>query len=218
MDGNPVQQHRVHTTGLLVLSYLIWIHTTTRDKRLTHSVPGIFFLWLILAAVLLIPVMLAMGSTARYLMAAFLGGVMLGLVLHLLQDLCTRKGITPLFPFSTVKVAGSIRPCNTTDRRIAQFHFFHCSVAGILTGLQIIGDWQVTPSLPLCILALGSCLGMMIWSSDVELPHEPDGNGFTPVPLTVLSGSGVILGNPEESSSGLLMGVYYFNKSERWDY
>jgi membrane-bound metal-dependent hydrolase YbcI (DUF457 family) len=157
------------------------------DKRLTHSVPGILFLWTVLATFLLGPVSIFMNSIALYLSAAFLGGVMLGIVLHLIEDMCTRKGITPLFPFSTTTVSGSIRPCDITDRRIAQFHFYHYSVAGIILGFQFLESSQGIASVPLCILGIGSCLGMMIWSSDVKISREFTGVPVNEMILPVLS-------------------------------
>ena len=119
-----------------------------RDKRLTHSVPGILFLWTVLAIVLLGPVFIFINCIALYLSVAFLSGVMFGMALHLIEDMCTRKGITPLFPFSTTTVSDSIRPCDLTDRRIAQFHFYHYSVAGIILGFQFLESSQGIASVP----------------------------------------------------------------------
>ena len=146
------------------------------DKRMTHSVPGIVSLWAVVAVVLFVPAFILLNSASWYLPAAFLCGVMLGMVLHLLEDMCTRKGIAPLFPFSTVRISGSIRPCDTTDRRIAQFHFYDCSIAGIILGFDFLGTWQGVASVPVCMFALGSCLGMMIWSSDVRISEENTGD------------------------------------------
>ncbi|MDO9550260.1 MAG: metal-dependent hydrolase [Methanoregula sp.] len=182
------------------------------DKRLTHSVPGILFLESVLSAFLLVPAFIFLSSASWYLPVAFLCGVIFGLVLHLLEDMCTRKGITPLFPFSTTKVSGSIRPCDTTDRRIVQFHFYHCSVAGIIIGFQFIRDWQDASSVPVCIFALASCLGMMIWLSDVSISCEPAEYGATGIRIPVLSDLFTVPGNSDHSSSRLLMGVYYFTK------
>ncbi|MDP3395062.1 MAG: metal-dependent hydrolase [Methanoregula sp.] len=185
------------------------------DKRLTHSVPGILFLGTIVAAFLLIPSLIFMSSAALYIPTALLCGVMLGMVLHLVEDLCTRKGITPLFPFSTTRISGSIRHCDTSDRRIAQFHFYHCSVAAIIIGFQFLGNWQGASSIPVCLFALGSCLGMMIWSSDVSITAEHiirdwGAERRTPIQLHPL----IVQENPGRSSSRLVMGVYYFNKRE----
>jgi len=186
------------------------------DKRLTHSVPGILLLWLVLAVLLLVTTVILMSPALQYLPIAYLCGVMLGLVLHLVEDMCTRKGITPLFPFSTARISGSIRPCDTTDPRIAQFHFYHCSVAGIILGFQFLGNWQGVSSVPVCLFALGSCLGMMIWSSDVSISAEHIIRDWaaeirTPIQLDPL----IVQENHGGSSSRLMMGVYYFNKSER---
>lgn len=188
----------------------------TGDKRLTHSVPGILFMGAIFAVFLLIPAFILMSSTTLYLPAALLYGVMLGMVLHLIEDLCTRKGISPLFPFITTRISGSIRPCDTSDRRIAQFHFYHCSVAGIIIGFQLLGNWQGASSVPVCLFALGSCLGMMIWSSEVSISAEHiirdwAAERHTPIQLDPL----IVHENPDRSSSRPMMVVYYFNKSER---
>ncbi|MFA5267405.1 MAG: metal-dependent hydrolase [Methanoregula sp.] len=184
------------------------------EKRLTHSVPGILFLWAVMATLLVVPAFL-ITSAALGLSAAFLCGVMLGLVLHLIEDMCTRKGITPLFPFSTTRVSGSIRPCNTTDRRIAQFHFYHCSVTGIILGFQYLGSWQGIASVPLCLFGLGSCLGMMIWSSDVSISYDAIGNLVNEQRTPVLSDPFIAQWKAGHLSQGLMMGVYYFNKNEQ---
>jgi len=188
------------------------------DKRLTHSIPGILSLWAILATFRLIPSFILMGNATVGFPAAFLGGVMMGLILHLVEDLCTKKGITPFFPFSTTRISGSIRPCNTSDRRIAQFHYYDCSVAGIILGFQYLGMWQGFSVIPVCLFGLSSCLGLMIWSSDIEISNDSDKRSRPATPHRVLSDPATALGNPSDSSSGLLMGVYYFNKSERWNY
>ncbi|MDO9325901.1 MAG: metal-dependent hydrolase [Methanoregula sp.] len=183
------------------------------DKRLTHSVPGILFIEAIFAALLLIPASILMNSASRYLPIALFCGVMLGMVLHLIEDMCTRKGITPLFPFSTTRISGSIRPCDTTDRRIAQFHFYHCSVAGIVIGFQFLGNWQGAASVPVCLLGLSSCLGMMCWSSDVSITSEHIIRDWAAeVRAPIRMDPFIDQENPDHTSSRLLMGVYYFNK------
>ena len=208
-------------TGIIVtpllcrLYHILWGQTCDpRDKRLTHSAPGILFLWGVLAAFLLVPAFMITGSTALFLPAAFLCGAMIGMVLHLVEDMCTRKGITPFFPFSTTTVSGSIRPCDITDRRIAQFHFCHYSVAGILLGFQYLERWQGIASVPLCILGIGSCLGMMIWSSDVTISQDARGNRVDEQPTPVVPDPFIVQGKTDHSSPGLMMGAYYFNKNK----
>jgi len=185
------------------------------DKRLTHSIPGILFLSAVLAAILLVPAFITGSSTALCLSAAFLCGTMLGLVLHMGEDMCTRKGITPLFPYSTTMVSGSIRPCDTTDRRIAQFHFYHCSVAGLIIGFQYIGSWQGITSVPLCLFGIGSCLGRMIWSSDVSISYDAIGDLVDEQRTPVLSDPFIARWKADHSSPELMMGVYYFSKNEQ---
>lgn len=184
------------------------------DKRLTHSVPGILSLWATVAVFLLVPAFI-LTRTILHLPVAFLCGIMLGMILHLIADMCTRKGITPLFPFSTLRVSGSIRPCDTADRRIAQFHFYHCSVAGIILGFQYLESWQGIASVPVCLFALGSCMGMMIWSSDVCISCEYPGDLVTEIHPPALSDPFVVQWKADHASPGLLMGVYYFSNNEQ---
>ncbi len=175
-----------HFSSVICIPLMCWYYnaasvrtTHPRDKRVTHSFPGVLFIWVVLAALIFIPSFILMAHTTQYLTAALLYGVMFGMVLHLIEDMCTRKGIAPFFPFSTTRICGSIRPCDTTDRRIAQFHFHHCSVAVIILGIEFLGKWQCIVSEPICILALGSCLGMMIWSSDVSISRDYTGDRGT---------------------------------------
>jgi hypothetical protein len=204
----------VFTPLLCRLYQALGEHTCNpEDKRLTHSFPGILFLGAALATILLVPAFI-IGSNTLFLSAAFLCGVMLGLVLHLVEDMCTRKGITPLFPFSTTMISGSIRPCDTTDRRIAQFHFYHCSVAGIILGFQYLESWQGIASVPLCLFGLCSCLGMMVWSSDISFSYDAIGELVNDQRTPVPSDPFIAQWKASHSAFGLMMGVYSFNKSE----
>ena len=171
------------------------------DKRLTHSVPGVISLGAVVAGFLFIPAFFLNGSVSWMFPTGFLCGVMLGMVMHLLEDLCTRKGITPFYPFSNARVSGSIRPCDTTDRRIAQFHFYDCSVACIILGFDFLGTWHGVASVPICVFALASCLGMMIWSSDVRISREPDGDQLTENPQPIRPEVTVVPENPDRFSS-----------------
>lgn len=182
------------------------------DKRLTHSVPGILVLQATFAAFLLVPAYFLTGGTALHLPAFLLCGTMLGLVLHLVEDLCTKKGITPLFPFSITMLSGSIRPCDTTDRRIAQYHLYDCTVACIILGFQHLGPLQGIAAVPLCLFGLGSCLAMMVWSSDVRVTREPVGIPAGPVSSPLLSDPFIRTWRREHPAAGLEMGVYYLKR------
>jgi hypothetical protein len=132
------------------------------DKRLTHSLTGIAWIGICVAALLLVPAAI-MGDTVinRYA-AVFVGGVLLGLLLHLVLDLCTRKGISPFFPFSTYHLKGSIRPCDTGDRRILYFHLTCLMVLAGMIALVIhepAGSCLIRPA---GLLGFVFCTGTMI--------------------------------------------------------
>lgn len=185
------------------------------DKHLTHSVPGILFLWGTVATAISVPLFLMTRMGSLYYAAALLGGVMIGLVLHLVQDLCTKKGIVPFFPFSTMMVSGSIRPCDGTDRRIAQYKFYACTTACILLGFRYLADPQGMVWEILSIFGLVSCLVMMVWSSDAEIIREPVGIPPVRTPSPALSDPFLVSWRASHPSAGLEMGVYYLRHPPR---
>ena len=152
---------------------LIGLGVEPCDKRLTHSVPGIAFSAGIIAALLCC---ITAGTGIHSLVPVtimFFAGLFFGMCLHMAEDLCTRKGIAPLYPFSETRVSGSIRPCNTGDRRIRQFHGQHCSV---LTGFIVLTAMGVIPGtlVPLAgIIGIAVCTGPMWYLSSLRLS---DGN------------------------------------------
>ncbi|MDD1701490.1 MAG: metal-dependent hydrolase [Methanoregula sp.] len=139
------------------------------DKRLIHSVPGALFVFACTATILLVPASAAGNPVVTGMATVFLAGVLLGICLHLLEDLCTRKGIFPLFPFSPWTVAGSIRPCDRTDPRIGQYHIQHCTVLLVFFGLDSLGILAPSLFILLSIAGLSICLGTMVWLSDISI-------------------------------------------------
>lgn len=145
------------------------------DKRLIHSLPGVLFVFACTAALLLIPAYIIGDSFVTHAAVVFLAGVLLGISLHLIEDLCTRKGIFPLFPFSLWTIAGSIRPCDKTDPRIGQYHIQHCTVLLVIFGLDSTGLLAPPQFMLLSVLGLSVCLVTMIWLSDAAVrPAKPD--------------------------------------------
>ena len=148
------------------------------DKRLTHSVPGFLVYSLVITAVILPPALLAEKSIAGSFAMVFLAGTVLGYLLHLLEDLCTRKGITVFFPYSEQVIRGSIRPCDTADPRIGRFHVTHCLVLGAVAILCVVAQ---TPDIRILLgfLGVAACVATMILQSDV---HVMPGKRITPDP------------------------------------
>lgn len=136
------------------------------DKRLTHSVPGFLVVGAVVATV---PLLALQFFPVPLPLPAFVAGILCGFALHLIEDVCTKKGITPLYPFSTVRIAGSIRPCDQTDSRIGRYHVHHGCMAIAIFGLQSILHWQGPLSLEVSLLGLLSCLALMVFLSDVHI-------------------------------------------------
>jgi membrane-bound metal-dependent hydrolase YbcI (DUF457 family) len=138
------------------------------DKRLTHSLPGIGFIFIAAAGIILIPVFVTGNGRLFSLSLVLLSGLLFGLGLHLVEDLCTMKGISPLFPFDACTISGSIRPCNAADTRIARFQAQHGMTVGIFFTLHATGLLPAPILLSTCIIGLCALLGWMIHLSRVK--------------------------------------------------
>ena len=154
------------------------------DKRLTHSIPGIGVIAAMLSGVILVPALISGIAAVLAFSTVFLAGVALGLCLHLAEDLCTMKGISPLFPFSTSTLCGSIRPCNSADRRIARFQAQHASVLGVFLALHATGLLPVPLLRDLSLPGLCILIGWMVYLSDVSPGRAPAGARAPPVVST----------------------------------
>lgn len=171
------------------------------DKRITHSIPGMILLAGIIAGLASIPTIFLRTLPGTNLIPLFVLGFILGLALHMIQDLCTRKGITPLYPFRTLSVSGSIRPCIVTDTRIGKFQIHHCSAAAVILGIQSFLSLPGFLLVAISGIALCICLGIMIRKSDITITDNsaarthPEGEK-----KPVTSGPGLRMRTPESVS------------------
>lgn len=140
-------------------------------KRLTHSLPGILFIGVCAYLALSLPIFLAPPVIAGDA-ALFLCGMFLGMGMHLAQDICTRKGICLLFPFHRNKMAGSIRPCDFDDPRIAWFHIQHAMVLLLIFAVDTSGILPSFLLVPVSVAGLVLAVGVMIGFSDVTFLEE----------------------------------------------
>ena len=141
----------------------------TDDKRLTHSIPGVFLYFTILAGIAYIPVFFFKNYIPVTLLMGLLGGILLGMFLHLAEDLCTRKGISPFYPLNNIRIFGSIRPCDVLDNRILRFHIYHGSILFLFLVFQFAMNWSVYYLITCSFLGIGICIVSMVCQSDVRI-------------------------------------------------
>jgi hypothetical protein len=153
----------------LLYLFVLGIRTQPGDKRLTHSVPGIILFWILCAGpVVVISIMLDSRFISSVLLALS-GGLLMGMIIHLVQDLCTRKGICPLYPFTDLIVYGSIRPCDVQDTRIPRFHIQLVSAFFLFHAAILFIVLPGSVALLCGSLCAALCLVLMIWQSGVEI-------------------------------------------------
>lgn len=152
---------------------LFGLNLCPSDKRLTHSLTGIVGLGTIIVVLSGLPFPLIFGVRVPCLYPVFIAGIIAGLIFHLIEDACTRKGVSPFFPFSEVRLSGSIRPCDKSDARITHYYLTHCLIAFLIVGIHVAFVLSSSLSLAISLIALIFCLVMMILSSDMELGSGP---------------------------------------------
>lgn len=152
------------------------------DKRLTHSIPGLFLYFILLAAIAYVPVLLLKNALPVIPVMGLLAGLLSGMLLHLAEDLCCRKGISPFYPFNDTMIFGSIRPCDVLDVRITGFHVYHGTVLFFFLVIQYAVHLPVYEMIALSMISIGLCVGSMIWQSEIriELPENrhPEDHGL----------------------------------------
>ena len=139
------------------------------DKRLTHSIPGVFLYFTILAGIAYVLVSLFKNYIPVSLFMGSLGGILLGMLLHLAEDLCTRKGISPFYPMNDTRIFGSIRPCDVMDNRILRFHIYHGSILFFFLVFQFAMNWSGYYLIAFGFLGIGICIVSMVCQSDVRI-------------------------------------------------
>jgi len=147
------------------------IRVRSDDKRLTHSVPGILLYFILLAGIARTVVILSGDCIPALPVMAFLEGLLMGLVFHFAEDLCTRKGIAVFFPFTTTGIHGSIRPCDIYDNRIPRFHIQHGSILIVFLLLMWAEPALAEYLVPLGLLGTGTCIVSMVCQSEVRIDH-----------------------------------------------
>jgi len=155
------------------------------DKRLTHSVLGILLYFSILSGIAYVLVLLFKNYLPVSLAMGFLGGLLIGMLIHLAEDLCTRKGITPVYPLNDTKIVGSIRPCDVLDNRILRFHIYHGTVLFFFVVFLYAVHSSVYELIACSFLGVGACVGSMIFLSEVSIERSGTGRSDNPDAITV---------------------------------
>ncbi|MFA4875853.1 MAG: metal-dependent hydrolase [Methanoregula sp.] len=160
------------TAMCLLYRVILRIRIPTDDKRLTHSVPGVILYFALLSLFAGAIVILSGNRIPASLAKALLLGLFIGLIFHLAEDLCTRKGIAIFFPFATTSVCGSIRPCNLLDNRIPGFHIQHAAILAAFLLLSSVASWPENTLLAFGLIGTSACIGIMISQSEVRIEQD----------------------------------------------
>ncbi|MDD1689949.1 MAG: metal-dependent hydrolase [Methanoregula sp.] len=139
------------------------------DKRVTHSIIGILLYFIMLAAIAYILIMLFKNTIPVILVMGLLAGLLSGMLLHLAEDLCCRKGICLFYPFNDTRIYGSIRPCDVLDKRILGFHVYHATVLFFFLVIQSAIHVSLYEMIAISMFSIGLCVVSMIWQSEVRI-------------------------------------------------
>jgi membrane-bound metal-dependent hydrolase YbcI (DUF457 family) len=152
---------------------ILGIYPMSDDKRLTHSLPGLFFIAGLIGIIILCSSWMFPDSYPVHVMKIFLAGIVMGILLHFLEDICTKKGLCPFYPFNeSYRISGSIRPCDKSDSRI---RLFHIQMGIVIIGILLFYYTGFCPGYlkwPMSIATLCVCIVMMLYHADVRIDSE----------------------------------------------
>jgi membrane-bound metal-dependent hydrolase YbcI (DUF457 family) len=155
------------------------------EKRAAHSLAGLVFIAATIGVMAIIMVVIPGHPIDPVIAGTFFFGVVLGLLLHMIADMCTKKGIAPFYPFSNIQLSGTIRPCNPDDWRIAGYHAGLCIVLIVLVTLTN-GGYPGTIRIMAAFIGLVACIGAMLYCSHVRVTRGESSSGTgTEVPGAV---------------------------------
>jgi hypothetical protein len=160
---------------LILYRRILNMQPEAEDKRLTHSLPGLFFLTGLIGIGIFLLVMAGPSYPSLHPLRLFLAGIIIGLLFHFIGDICTKKGLFPFYPFNeTYRIAGSIRPCNRDDSRIL---LFHVQIISVITGIMLLyctGLCPETLKWPVSVAALVICTVLMMYHAEVRITCMAD--------------------------------------------
>jgi membrane-bound metal-dependent hydrolase YbcI (DUF457 family) len=99
----------------------------TNHRGITHSLCGITINCILFGIIILIidTVLILIykwdQSIILWISLYWLGGILLGYTLHLVEDSCTISGIPPLYPFSNKRLFGKLRTGDISENKIKLF-------------------------------------------------------------------------------------------------
>lgn len=172
---------------LICLIFAKVFRTTARtdDKRVTHSIVGLFFYFLILSTLAASLACLLPQGISAFPLTTLLAGVLLGFLIHLAEDMCCRRGVLLFYPFSDLMIYGSIRPCDVLDKRILGFHVYHGMVLFFFLVFLDAFTLPLTSLLGISLIAIGICVLTMARQSGVRAGARenkvPDGSEVTSI-------------------------------------
>lgn len=155
---------------LFLYRNVLEMHPQADDKRLTHSLPGLLFLAGMTGCSMLFITWEFPFNSPLYFLRIFLAGIIIGLILHFLEDICTKKGLYLFYPFDeTCRISGSIRPCNRNDSRI---RLFHIQLAVVIIAISLAYYTGFCPGYlrwPISVSAVGICTLLMLYYAEVRI-------------------------------------------------
>lgn len=152
----------VYLPSSCMLKLLMGKEYEHRHRGILHSVAGAVLVLAPLSLALLLVVGLVSscaGRSAPFDIILLAPALLLGYLLHLLQDSCTRGGVAWFYPFSTGKLHGDLRT-GVPDLRIRIFTL----ALGTLVSAEVISIAAVS-ALPLPSSPAWSALLAMLWGA-----------------------------------------------------
>lgn len=123
-------RYLVYRPAVIVADRLFTTRTVeAKHRAFLHSLLGAGTITIVLG-VYLVAILLLLGTLPLRYLGLFLAGIFLGVILHLVQDSCTKSGIRWAYPFESWRLRGRLRTTARSQDTVHQRQFVSVLSAG----------------------------------------------------------------------------------------
>jgi inner membrane protein len=150
----------------LIFEFLLKQPINHTHRGIIHTIYGILT-YCLLIEIISLPFLFLIGAGESIIMYSFfVFGLFFGGVLHLMEDSCTKIGITPYYPLNPYKkYSGNISTFDPNERRPKYFFILLLMITSFLIYIQFILRYPIEMSIFLSVFLFFIAWTIIIWIS-----------------------------------------------------
>jgi membrane-bound metal-dependent hydrolase YbcI (DUF457 family) len=161
-----ISKHILNPLVTLIFEFLLKQPIDQRHRGITHTIYGILT-YCLLIEVISLPILFWSGMWGSFIIYSFfVFGLLFGGILHLMEDSCTKTGITPFYPLNQIKkYSGNISTFDPNERRPKYYFMLLLMITGFLLYIQFILKYPIGVTIFLSVVSFLFAWTIIFWIS-----------------------------------------------------